>query len=369
MDKLIWLKLKSVAGIGNYSIKNLIAVFKTPKAVFEADYKNLIKVQGISEEKAKNILKHKTPDSVKKDYETALDKNYQIITMSDKEYPHLLLKISDPPPFLYVLGKLNNKADNIAIVGSRVATNYGLIVAKRISGDIANLDIQVVSGMARGIDTAAHIGAISSGGKTIAVLGSGFEKIYPLENKKLFYEIQENGAVISEFSPFKEPKPENFPMRNRIISGISLGTLVVEASKKSGSLITARLALEQGREVFAVPGNINSFKSAGTHHLLKQGAKLVENANDIIDEVRFLLREQDVEQKNEDDEKKTLLGIAEKLEKDELKVFNSLSSYDEHIDKISEKLNINIATLSGILTKLELKGLVSQSSGKMFAKI
>ncbi len=201
------------------------------------------------------------------------------------DYPALLLEIPDPPPYLYVYGCISSTQQNISIVGSRNATQYGLETTQRLGRDLASLGLTIVSGMARGIDTAAHEGALMAHGKTIAVLGSGFDKIYPRENEKLFHRIAETGAVISEFPLNAEPEAHHFPMRNRVISGLSLGTVVVEATLRSGSLITARLAAEQNREVFAVPGSVNSFKSTGTHTLIKQGAKLVEQAGDIMDEI------------------------------------------------------------------------------------
>ncbi|MCP4578736.1 MAG: DNA-protecting protein DprA, partial [Deltaproteobacteria bacterium] len=197
-----------------------------------------------------------------------MKKGFNVISMGSPSYPALLHQLPDPPPVLYVSGTLDSDTHNIAMVGSRNATHYGLSMANQLSMDLATKGFTIVSGMAIGVDTASHMGAIDGGGKTIAVLGSGLSRIYPAKNKKLFHMISENGAVISEFPLFTEPEPHNFPIRNRIIAGMSLGTVVVEATKKSGSLITARLAGEQGREVFAVPGSIQSFKSMGTHSLL-----------------------------------------------------------------------------------------------------
>lgn len=207
----------------------------------------------------------------------------------DKDYPVNLRYIYQPPSTIYLRGELLLE-DNIAIaiVGSRKATDYGLRNAERLGFELASRGVTVVSGLARGIDTAAHKGALRARGRTIAVLGSGLDVIYPPENKKLAEAITQYGAVISEFTPDAPPTRYNFPQRNRIISGLALGVVIVEAAKRSGSLITADFALEQGREVFALPGEIGSFTSEGTHNLIKQGAKLVQSIDDIIDELEAL---------------------------------------------------------------------------------
>ncbi|MBU4011636.1 MAG: DNA-processing protein DprA, partial [Proteobacteria bacterium] len=290
MDNILpWISLKNVPGIGNHLFKKLIKHFKSPEAVFQASYEDLSSIDGISDRLAGVIKKYKAPDNLKNEIDEAIKKGYKILTMSDRQYPPLLLEIPDPPPILYVSGNLDSFSKNIAVVGSRNATDYGISITKRLCSDLVSHNLTVVSGMARGIDTAAHEGALIGKGKTIAVLGSGLNRIYPAQNIKLFQKISENGAVISELPLSAEPDAFNFPARNRIISGISLGTVVVEATKRSGSLITAKLAAEQNREVFAVPGSIESFKSTGTHTLIKQGAKLVENVKDILDELSNIL--------------------------------------------------------------------------------
>jgi len=285
--------------------------------------------------------------------------------MADTNYPALLLQIPDPPPFLYVYGFLDKSINNIAVVGSRSATEYGIAIAKRLCRDMAMRKMTVVSGMTRGIDTKAHEGALEGNGKTIAVLGSGLGKIYPRENTKLFHKIAQNGAVISEFNMTAEPESYNFPARNRIISGISLGTVVVEAGSKSGSLITARLALEQNREVFAVPGSVRSFKSAGTHKLIKQGAKLVENVQNIIEELRV---ESYVYYYSGNAVPNNSESKLQELSSDESAVFDVLSSYPVHIDDIVRKLSFDSGKLSGILLSLELKGVVNKIPGNFIQK-
>lgn len=366
---LPWFALKGVSGIGNYIFKRLFDCFGSPELVFEASQDDLLRIKGITPRIVSAINKRTIPESVKKDFDLVVKKGYQIVTMSDPVYPSLLLQIPDPPPFLYVFGNLCNSIKNIAVVGSRNATSYGISITKRLSEELSALDFTIVSGMAVGIDTAAHTGTLKAKGKTIAVLGSGLEKVYPYKNLKLFHKIAEKGAVISEFPLLEKPEPHNFPIRNRIISGISLGTVIVEATKKSGSLITARLASEQGREVFAVPGNINSFKSVGTHSLIKQGAKLIENTQDILEELSHYLTTADVlnnKVENEDKpEAKTdrllSLPLEEKL------VFEALDSYPVHIDELVRKTSMKPGKLSGILLKLELEGIVHQAPGKLFS--
>ncbi|MBW2567867.1 MAG: DNA-protecting protein DprA [Deltaproteobacteria bacterium] len=358
---LPWFALKSVPGIGNHLFKRLIDKFKSPHLVFEASSDDLLKVDGITDRLASAIRRHQIPEHVKKDFDSVVESSCRIVTMLDPDYPPLLLEIPDPPPFLYVFGKLDSSIMNIAIVGSRNATPYGLSTTKRLCNDLALRGITIVSGMARGIDTAAHEGALMGKGKTIAVLGSGFERVYPAENIKLFHKIAENGAVVSEFALKTEPEAYNFPIRNRIISGISLGTVVVEATRKSGSLITARLAAEQNREVFAVPGSINSFKSIGAHTLIKQGAKLVEHAQDIIEELSPLIQAYAADDKNKKMDKLPPLSSEESL------VLKELGPYPVHIDEISRNISMEPGKLSSILLRLELKEIVDQAPGKLFS--
>ncbi|MBU0986867.1 MAG: DNA-processing protein DprA [Proteobacteria bacterium] len=365
MENLVsWFKLKSVPGIGNHLFKRLIDRFDSPGHIFKASHEDLLNVDGMSPRLVSAISRHKLPEIVKKDIDLLAQKNYKIITLADKDYPPLLLHIPDPPPFLYVYGSLDRTINNIAVVGSRNATGYGISTARRLCMDLASFKMTIVSGMAKGIDTAAHEGALAGKSKTIAILGSGLERVYPAQNLKLFHMIAENGAVISEFPLLTEPDAHNFPQRNRIISGISLGTVVVEATKRSGALITARLAAEQNREVFAVPGNIHSFKSAGTHALIKQGAKLVEHALDIMEELQIVA--QGFDKKNQRLQKDTK-DISIPLSSEESMVFNTLGPYPVHIDEIVRKLCMEPGKLSGILLQLELKGVVQQSPGKIFS--
>jgi len=358
---LPWFKLKSVPNVGNLLFKRLIERFKTPEKVFMANIADLAQVKGVSSQTASAIKQHNLPEKVRKDYELAVEKKYTIVTMADPDYPQLLLQIEDSPPFLYILGKLDNTKINIAVVGSRNATGYGIVNAKKLCAHLALNGITIVSGMAIGIDTAAHSGALDVNGNTIAVLGSGLERVYPQKNLKLFHQIAEKGAVISEFPLLSYPNPRNFPIRNRIISGISHGTLVVEASEKSGSLITARLAAEQNREVFAIPGSINSTKSKGTHALIRQGAKLVENISDILEEMQYPAENYNSKEIKSNTLQDKHLTSHEKL------IYDELGPYPVHIDKLARKTCIEPGKLLSILLQLELKDIVQQDQGAFFS--
>jgi DNA processing protein len=280
-----WLALKSIEGIGPEFIQALLLRFSPLSAVFKASRAAVESIPGIKKKTAAAILSFKEWDKISRQLDALEKAGIQVITFCDDLYPAGLRNIYGSPPFLYVLGSLQKEDINLAIVGSRQASTYGRYTTERFSRELAQKGVTIVSGMARGIDTCSHRGALSAGGRTIAVLGSGPDVVYPPENKKLFSAICQNGAVISEYPPGTEPLPYHFPARNRIISGMSYGVLVVEAGEKSGSLITARLALEQGREVFAIPGSIDSPASRGTNSLIKQGAKLIENVDDIIEDI------------------------------------------------------------------------------------
>ncbi len=364
IQKLLpWFCLKSVPGIGNHLFKRLIDRFELPEMVFQASEEELTRVEGISDRQAAAIQNFKTPDSIQRELDQITQKKLCITTLADPEYPSLLREIPDPPPYLYVSGNLDGSLRNIAVVGSRNATAYGITTTRNLCADLSGFDLTIVSGMAIGIDTAAHQGALAGSGKTIAVLGSGLNKIYPSENQNLFRRISERGAVITEFELNTEPEAHHFPIRNRIISGMSLGTVVVEATKKSGSLITARLAAEQNREVFAVPGSIQSFKSMGTHTLIKQGAKLVENAQDVLEELTAFIDTPDIAKpQNQNSTTKSLSSLTP----DEVAVYKVLGPYPEHIDTIVRKTAIEPGKLLSILLQLELKGMINQQPGKRF---
>jgi len=296
------------------------------------------------------------------------------ISIDDAEYPDLLKKIHSPPKVLYINGSFREEdANAVAIVGSRRASRYGIEMSEKLGYDLALCGVTVVSGMARGVDSAAHRGALKAGGRTIAVMGSGHGYIYPPENKDLYKKISESGAVISEFENDASPLPRNFPIRNRIISGLALGIVVVEAAKNSGALITADFALEQNREVFAVPGKISSVTSVGTHELIKDGAKLVQGAEDIMEELS--LREIEPETgagdgdiRKEKISKKTTRYVYNSLSCDERKVYKILSDEPLYIDDLVKESGVESRLASKVLLGLELKRLIKELPGKQFIR-
>ena len=365
-----WFALKNVPGVGNLLFKRLMDRFGDPQTVFEAEPSDLMMVEGVSGRIAGAIKRYRLTDAVRKEMALAAKINCRMVTLLDPEYPPPLRHIPDPPPMLYARGDLKNMENSIAIVGSREATSYGLSMARRLGADLAALGLPVVSGMARGIDTAAHQGALSVGGRTAAVLGCGVGVIYPPENRALFERMIETGAVVSELQVMEAPNSYNFPARNRIIAGMTIGTVVVEAARQSGSLITARLAAEQGREVFAVPGSIHSFKSAGTHNLLKQGAKLVTRVEDVLDEFYHLKDRGMPDQKggplNRSAEKSSDTDLSAGLTAEEARVLALIEAYPVHMDELSSRSGLSSGRLAGILLTLELKGKIIQSPGKYF---
>ena len=285
------------------------------------------------------------------------------IKKSSKVYPDNLKNIYNPPEKLFVDGEILPSDNNaIAIVGTRRASYYGMEQCEKLSYDLAIRGITIISGMARGIDSAAHRGALKAKGRTIAVLGSGHNHIYPPENKKLYGEIVKNGAVVSEYEPDIPPFRTNFPKRNRIISGMSKGVVIIEAPRKSGALITADFALEQGRDVFALPGNISSARSSGTNALIKEGAKLVEGISDILEELKNVI---DIKEIDSADSKPGL----EKCSSDEKMIFSILSDKSKSIDEISSIANLPVYKISEALLKLELKRLIKGLPGENFVRV
>jgi DNA processing protein len=295
------------------------------------------------------------------------------ILINDAEYPEILKKIHSPPKILYINGSFKEDDDlAVAIVGSRRASRYGIEMSEKLGYDLALRGVTVVSGMARGVDSAAHRGALTAKGRTIAVMGSGHGHIYPPENKDLYRRIAESGAVISEFENDISPLPRNFPIRNRIISGLTLGIVVVEAAKNSGALITADFALEQGREVFAVPGKISSLTSEGTHELIKDGAKLVQSAEDIMEELSLREIEPEAgrerEIREENISKKTTKYVYNSLSCDERKVYKILSDEPLYIDDVVKGSGIELSKASKVLLAMELKRLIKELPGKQFVR-
>ena len=357
-----WVALSLVPGVGSVLFKRLLDQFKTPEAVFRATLRDLLSVEGIGKRVAEEILKGPAEKKTERELRLVKEAGGSLLTIADEHYPLRLREIYDPPPLLYLRGELREE-DNLAlsIVGSRKTSPYGRWITERISQEIVRHGITIVSGMARGIDSVAHIGAISGGGRTLAVLGCGIDVIYPPENRTLFGQIIEHGAVLSEFPMGSLPEGIHFPRRNRIISGLSIGVVVVQASAKSGSLITAEYALEQGREVFAIPGNVGAEGSHGTNRLIKEGAKLVESSEDILEEIlpRWKrMRESPIKVQSPGE---SLLG-EEKI------VYQLLSESPLHIDVIIRESRLDPGKVSGLLLDMELKGLITQWPGKCFTK-
>ena len=364
-DELINLfLLLSVERIGPAKVKILLSQFKTLENILSASTVDLIEVESINKELASRIRKISSQkDLVARNLEKelkTLDKlEARLLTVWDKDYPELLKKIYDPPLVIYVRGKFDEKDKySIAVVGTRQPTNYGKIQAEKIVAELVEQNITIVSGLARGIDSIAHLSSLKNNGRTIAVIGSGLDVIYPAENKKLFNDICDCGVVISEFSLGTIPNAENFPKRNRIISGLSLGTVVIETAISGGAMQTARLALDQNREVFAVPGNLGIKQSEGTNLLIQRGeAELITNAEDIL--IALELKLKPIIGKNIPKQPKDLSMFEEKI-------YNCLLYEPLQIDKISELTNLSTSDCLVHLLSLEFKGLIKQLPGKMF---
>ena len=294
--KKYWIWLSLIDGLGSVKKQKLLEKYHTPENIYKLEKKELLKVSGIGEKLANSILDKSLLEKTEKHIEYMIKNEIDIISIYDKEYPQILREIYSPPISLYIKGNKNIlNSYKIAIIGSRKPSEYGKKATEYFSYNLAKNNITIVSGLARGIDSISHLGAIASKGKTIAVVGNGLDIVYPKENEILEEEIvNKDGCIISEYSIGTKPEKMNFPARNRIISGISNSVLVVEAKRKSGTLITVDFALEQGREVYAVPGNINSENSLGTNDLIKQGAKLVNCFEDCVEKDLFLCSKNDI---------------------------------------------------------------------------
>ena len=368
-----WLKLVRAQGVGPVIFARLLKQFGSVDAVLGASAVALVKVEGIGTKTAEEICRTRDKFDVEKELGLAEKLNVWIINIEDERYPVLLKKIYDPPPVLYIKGTLA-KSDSlaVAIVGSRQCSHYGSEQASRFAHLLAGAGFTIVSGMARGIDSAAHSGALSASGRTIGVQGCGLAKIFPPENKQLFEKISQNGACISELALEYEPLSENFPTRNRIIAGLSLAAIIVEAMPRSGALITARAALENSREVMAVPGRIDSPLSKGPHSLIKQGAKLVESVEDVIETFEYLQKDfaQHVSESAKESIKKAEMPLFDitqlSLTEIEKKVFDCLDSEPVHIEQIITQSGLAAGKVNAALVSLRLKGIVKQLPGDYF---
>ncbi|MBF0539156.1 MAG: DNA-protecting protein DprA [Nitrospirae bacterium] len=360
-DLRYWLALSMVPDVGNTVARNLLARFGTPEAVLGTSVKTLMEVDGVGKNRAENIAAFSSRDSRWGDIERIIGNiaktGATVIKLGDEDYPTHLRELYDAPIILYVKGQLlPEDRYAVAVVGSRLSTPYGISATERLSEELASKGFTIVSGLARGIDTAAHKAALRANGRTIAVLGCGIDRVYPPENRWIMQRISDKAAVISEFIPGTKPNKENFPVRNRLISGLSLGVLVVEAGQTSGALITANIALEQGRDVFAVPGNIFSTSTIGTHRLIQKGAKLVHCADDIIDELAPVLKGYIKQSAKREIQ----------LNEQEKTLCQCLSCEPTHIDDIIRNAGIAANSVLTILLGLEIKGLVKQLEGKRF---
>ncbi len=337
--------------------------FGDSESVLAAGEKELTAVEGIDRGLARRIPSGKNFEKEIQIQLSRLNKwEARIVTLWDKDYPENLKKIYDPPVMLFVRGTLSEEDKySVAIVGTRDPTTYGKHVSEKFAAELSEEGIAVISGLARGVDTIAHATAVRSGGKTIAVLGSGVDVIYPSENKRLAEQILVGGAIVSEYYMGSKPDAVNFPRRNRIISGMSLGTILIETDINGGAMITAGTALDQNREVFAVPGLIFEKKSRGTNKLIREGrAKLIEDISDVLDELRYKLRP--ILRDRAHHQPKVQLTIFEQ------KVFETLKDDPVHVDVLSEKCGMSISDLLVQLLSLELKGVVKQLPGKYFVK-
>jgi len=357
-----WLALARVRGLGPATFKKLADFFGDATLALSASAETLARVPGVDRPVVDGLLGFCAWDEVRKDLERVAALGATIVPFASDLYPARLKAIADPPPFLYVKGALAGADERaVAIVGTRAASDYGLGLTRDLGRGLAALGFTIVSGMARGIDAAAHEAALEAGGRTIAVLGSGIDVIYPPEHDRLYHRIAGQGAVVSEFPLGTAPLAFNFPARNRIISGVALGVVVVEATEKSGSLITAAQALEQGREVFAVPGAAGSSRSRGPHKLIRQGAKLVERVEDVIEEIAPQLAGRAAAR-----EKPAPRVLPGDLSVEAKNIFALVADAPRHIDEVIEKSGLTAGKASEVLLDLEIRGLLKQLPGKKF---
>ncbi len=363
-DLASWLTLARVPGIGAARFHALLRRFESPSAALAASVDELTEIEGIGPQTARTIRGHRDQAFVDRQLRLLDRHGARIVTFRDRAYPARLRDIYDPPPLLFVSGGWKTKDEqSIAVVGTRFASAYGRRMAEVFSAEMSAFGFTVVSGMARGVDTIAHRTALKGNGRTVAILGSGLDRPYPAENRKLMASIREQGAVMTE-QPFGVgPDAVNFPQRNRIISGSTLGTIVVEAGKDSGALITARFALDQGSEVFAVPGPLNTPGSEGVNRLIKDGtAKLIQRAEDVIDELAPRLGL---------DPAKVVRNTPEPafdLQPEEKTMYGQLSLDPKHIDHLASALALTSSQALGVLLALELKGAARQLPGMMFVR-
>lgn len=362
MDYCSWIALRAVDGVGPVLFRRLLERFESPANVISATPAVLTSVRGVTPQIAADITGTACRYFAEDEWRKIESSGVRLLTFLDAEYPRRLFEIGDPPPILYLRGVIPAWEPAVAVVGSRRATREGLKASERLSSELTACGVMVVSGLARGIDTAAHRGSLVGGGPTVAVLGCGLDVDYPPENMQLAQQIAENGCIISEFPMGTQPLAEHFPRRNRIISGLSRGVLVVEAVEKSGSLITARYALDQGREVMAVPGPISSAACRGSNRLIKDGAQLVDCVEDVLDATRI----------SRPDHALPLLNHAAALPRysmtpREAAIYELIALGPRHLDEITQALELTAGEVSAMVLGLELKGMLSQLPGSYYS--
>lgn len=357
-EKVYWLGWQVLLSGMAKRIWSLVERFGSARAAWLASERDLVEIGGFSREAAVSISQRRARVDLGEELKRLENGKIDYVLYDEPAYPEMLRGIFDPPPGLFVKGTLPPAdALAVAIVGSRRPTPYGLAVAEKMAGELARAGVVVVSGMARGIDSSAHVGALSAGGPTVAVLGCGVDVVYPRENQRLMEKIMAGGAVLSEFAPGSPPEAWHFPVRNRIISGLCKATLVVEAGERSGALITADCALEQGRDVLAVPGNIGSPLSKGPNRLIKQGARLVEGVEDILEEIGVSSLFKAGAGK---------APLLHQLTKEEKTVFQLLSHEPAHLDELVARSRLQAQEILACLMFLEIKGLARQLPGKFY---
>ena len=356
-----WIALSSVEQLDSAFIQRLYNYFGDIETAFNSSLKDLSDIDGLSVKKAEKFIELRDKINVDKAYSDVVDRGVKFLTLEDENYPSLLKNIFNPPAVLYCKGDLDlcNFERTLAVVGSRKATFHAGEALNKIMSELSGTDICIVSGLAAGLDTTAHSAAIKNNLKTIGVIASGFDYIYPTSNKDLYKRIENgNGVIFTEYYPTFEPLKFRFPQRNRIVSGLSYGTLVVEASLKSGALITANLALEQGRELLCVPGLITNPNTAGIYKLIKQGASIITCADDILSALGWEIKTS----------VQTQLDFSE-LDDDEKKVYNALELEEKGVDELTAITKIPLENLLTVLTMMELKGIIKQVSGDRYKKV
>jgi DNA processing protein len=357
-----WLALSLIPEVGAATFYRLVQRFGSAEAALQANIGALEQIPGINRQVAQAIASSQWRDALERELRVIGTRGLGLTRLGDEGYPELLAAIHSPPPILYLRGTIRPEDRvAIAIVGSRQASSYGCTIAEQISGALAERGVTIVSGMARGIDAAAHRGALRTAGRTIAVLGCGLGVTYPPEHTELADQIAAQGAVVSEFPIFTPPKPSHFPRRNRIISGLSRGVVVIEAGLDSGALITANYALEQGREVFAVPGQVTSRLSIGCHQLIKAGAKLAEGWEDIWEEIELQVTPRAPIQQD-------LIPARGTLEPEEMLIVDALEAGSVQIDDLIDQTQLPAGQMASLLLSLMLKGIIEELPGKRFAK-